>query len=60
MMFSFLETARNRSIENGSKDIVVPDLEKVELISSGGADYNCGAPHFKLCKQFPAYRYGNN
>lgn len=38
MMFSFLETARNRSIANASKDIVVPDLEKVD-ISSGGADY---------------------
>lgn len=47
MMFSFLETARNRSIENGSKDIVVPDLEKVELISSGGADYKdmCAGCH---------------
>ena len=38
MIFSFLETARNRSIANASKDIVVPDLEKVD-ISSGGADY---------------------
>ena len=47
MMFSFLETARNRSIENASKDIVVPDLEKVELISSGGADYKdmCAGCH---------------
>ena len=47
MMFSFLETARNRSIANASKDIVVPDLEKVELISSGGADYKdmCAGCH---------------
>ena len=47
IMFSFLETARNRSIANASKDIVVPDLEKVELISSGGADYKdmCAGCH---------------
>ena len=47
MMFSFLETARNRSIENASKDIVVPDLEKVDMISSGGADYKdmCAGCH---------------
>ena len=46
MMFSFLETARNRSIANASKDIVVPDLEKVD-ISSGGADYKdmCAGCH---------------
>ena len=47
MMYSFLETARNRSIENASKDIVVPDLEKVDMISSGGADYKdmCAGCH---------------
>lgn len=47
MMFSFLETARNRSIANASKDIVVPDLEKVDIISSGGADYKdmCAGCH---------------
>ncbi len=46
MIFSFLETARNRSIANASKDIVVPDLEKVD-ISSGGADYKdmCAGCH---------------
>ena len=46
MMFSFLETARNRSIANASKDIVVPDLEKVDIIS-GGADYKdmCAGCH---------------
>jgi mono/diheme cytochrome c family protein len=47
MMYSFLETARNRSIENASKDIVVPDLDKVDMISSGGADYKdmCAGCH---------------
>lgn len=47
MMYSFLEIARNRSIENASKDIVVPDLEKVDMISSGGADYKdmCAGCH---------------
>ena len=47
MMYSFLETARNRSIENASKDIVVPDLQKVDMISSGGADYKdmCAGCH---------------
>ena len=47
MMYSFLETARNRSIENASKDIVVPDLKKVDMISSGGADYKdmCAGCH---------------
>lgn len=46
MIFSFLETARNRSIANASKDIVVPDLEKVD-ISFGGADYKdmCAGCH---------------
>ena len=47
MMYSFLETARNRSIENASKDITVPDLGKVDMISSGGADYKdmCAGCH---------------
>lgn len=38
---------RNRSIANASKDIVVPDLEQVDMISSGGADYNdmCAGCH---------------
>ena len=47
MMYSFLETARNRSIANASKDIVVPDLKKVDMISSGGADYKdmCAGCH---------------
>jgi len=47
IMYKLLETARNRSIENASKDIVVPDLEQVDMISSGGADYNdmCAGCH---------------
>lgn len=47
MMYSFLETARNRSIENASKNIVVPDLTQVAMISSGGADYKdmCAGCH---------------
>jgi len=47
MMYSFLETARNRSIQTASKDIVVPDLEQVDMISSGGADYKdmCAGCH---------------
>ena len=47
MMYSFLETARNRSIQTASKDVVVPDLEKVDMISSGGADYKdmCAGCH---------------
>ncbi|HBL96839.1 MAG TPA: cytochrome C, partial [Psychrobacter sp.] len=46
LVYNFLETARNRSIANASKDIVVPDLEKVD-ISSGGADYKdmCAGCH---------------
>ena len=47
MMYRFLETARNRSIENASKDIIVPDLEQVDMISTGGADYKdmCAGCH---------------
>lgn len=47
MVYNFLETARNRSIENASKDIIVPDLEQVDMISSGGADYKdmCAGCH---------------
>ncbi|WP_350655893.1 cytochrome c [Psychrobacter sp. S1-30-MNA-CIBAN-0213] len=47
MVYNFLETARNRSIENASKDIVVPDLEQVDMISTGGADYKdmCAGCH---------------
>ena len=46
-VYNFLETARTRSIANASKDIIVPDLEKVEMISSGGADYKdmCAGCH---------------
>ena len=47
MVYDFLETARMRSIANASKDIMVPDLEKSEMISSGGADYQdmCAGCH---------------
>jgi len=47
LVYNFLETARTRSIANASKDIIVPDLEKVEMISSGGADYKdmCAGCH---------------
>ena len=46
-VYNFLETARTRSIANASKDIIVPDLDKVEMISSGGADYKdmCAGCH---------------
>lgn len=39
LVYRFLETVRTRSIANASKDIIVPDLERAEMISSGGADY---------------------
>jgi len=47
LVYNFLETARSRSIEHASKDIFVPDLQKAEMISSGGADYKemCAGCH---------------
>lgn len=47
LVYNFLETARERSIANASQDIVVPDLTQVDMISSGGADYNdmCAGCH---------------
>lgn len=47
LVYSFLETARTRSIENASKDIIVPNLAKVDMISTGGADYKdmCAGCH---------------
>lgn len=47
LVYNFLETARTRSIANASKDITVPNLEKTEMISSGGADYKdmCAGCH---------------
>jgi mono/diheme cytochrome c family protein len=47
LVYDFLETARNRSIKHASKDILVPDLEKAEMISLGGADYKdmCAGCH---------------
>ncbi len=47
LVYNFLETARTRSIAHASEDIVVPDLEQAEMISSGGADYKdmCAGCH---------------
>ena len=47
LVYNFLEAARTRSIANASKDIAVPNLEKTEMISSGGADYKdmCAGCH---------------
>ena len=47
LVYNFLEAARTRSIAYASQDIIVPDLEKVEMISSGGADYKdmCAGCH---------------
>ncbi len=47
LVYNFLETARMRSMANASQDIVVPDLTKVDMISSGGADYKdmCAGCH---------------
>jgi len=47
LVYDFLETARTRSIANASKDIMVPDLTQVDMISSGGADYKdmCAGCH---------------
>ncbi|MGE6474062.1 c-type cytochrome [Psychrobacter sp. NPDC078631] len=47
LVYDFLETARTRSIEHASKNILVPNLKKAEMISSGGADYKdmCAGCH---------------
>ncbi|WP_201582769.1 c-type cytochrome [Psychrobacter jeotgali] len=47
MVYSLLETARTRSIARASKDIEVPNLDKAEMVSSGGADYKdmCASCH---------------
>ncbi|WP_199519211.1 c-type cytochrome [Psychrobacter sp. bablab_jr012] len=47
LVYNFLETARSSSIEHASKDILVPDLQKAEMISSGGTDYKemCAGCH---------------
>lgn len=34
LVYKFLETARTRSIANASKDIIVPNLAKVNIASS--------------------------
>lgn len=45
----FLEQVRERSITRASKDIPVPDLTSVDMLLSGGADYNdmCSSCHLK-------------
>lgn len=40
IVYSVLETTRERAIENASSDIEVPNLEDPDLLLSGGADYN--------------------
>lgn len=44
-----LETLRERSVANASKDILVPALEDSKLLLSGGPDYNemCAGCHLK-------------
>ena len=44
-----LETLRERSVANASKDIVVPALDDPKLLLSGGPDYNemCASCHLK-------------
>ncbi len=47
IVHSFLKTALSSSLEHASKDIIVPNLEQVDMISSGGADYKdmCAGCH---------------
>ena len=40
IVYSVLETTRDRAIDYASADIKVPNLEDPELLLSGGADYN--------------------
>ena len=44
-----LETLRERSIARQTKDIVVPPLDKPQMLLSGGQDYNamCAGCHLK-------------
>jgi len=44
-----LETLRERSVANASKDIVVPALDDPKLLLAGGPDYNemCASCHLK-------------
>lgn len=47
LMYALLETTRERAITHASKDILVPELDKAEMFSAGGADYNdmCAGCH---------------
>ncbi len=49
LTFRILETLREHSIERASRAIEVPDLNKPDLLLSGGADYNemCTGCHLK-------------
>jgi len=49
VVFSLLETTRDRSVEHASANIQVPNLDAPELLLSGGADYNdmCASCHLK-------------
>jgi mono/diheme cytochrome c family protein len=49
IVFSVLEFARERSVEQASENIEVPNLDDPELLLAGGADYNdmCSSCHLK-------------
>lgn len=49
VVYWVLETLRERSVENASKDIVVPALDESRLLLAGGPDYNemCASCHLK-------------
>lgn len=49
LTYWLLETVREQSIENASRDIAVPPLDNPELLLVGGPDYNdmCVACHLK-------------
>lgn len=49
LVYWVLEQARERSIARASSDIEVPDLSSVDMLLSGGADYNdmCSSCHLK-------------
>jgi len=49
LVYSLLETTRDRAIEHASENIEVPDLSDPELLLAGGADYNdmCASCHLQ-------------
>jgi mono/diheme cytochrome c family protein len=67
-----LEIARDKSVHNASKDIVVPDLDNIEMISNGAKNYDSmcvqchlapGAPNTELHQALypkPPVFYGTN